>query len=236
METRSGKGDFEQVMLPHLDAAHNLARWLVRDPSIAEDVVQDAYERAYRYFESFRGGESRAWLLQIVRNTAYSTLKAQRRGIEVSLSSGTGADDEDNADMDIPDPTLGPEAVLAQRQDLGALDKALNALPTAWRECLILREVEALSYKEIAESWTFRSERSCRASRVRAKRCSAVTAGPPVAKLLELQLYAASTQAKSAISASRALRTVMACALLRSVAKEIGSSAPVDLRARRQAD
>jgi len=150
METRSGPGDFEQVMLPHLDAAHNLARWLVRDSSVAEDVVQDAYERACRYFGSFRGGESRAWLLQIVRNTAYSTLKAQRRGMEVSLSSGTGADDEDNADMDIPDSALGPEAVLAQRQDLHALDVALNALPAAWRECLILREVEALSYKEIA--------------------------------------------------------------------------------------
>jgi RNA polymerase sigma-70 factor (ECF subfamily) len=137
-------------MLPHLDAAHNLARWLVRDSSIAEEVVQDAFERACRYFGSFRGGESRAWLLQIVRNTAYSTLKARRRGIEVSLSGGAGADDDGGADMDIPDSTPGPEAVLAQRQKLGALDEALNALPTAWRECLILREVEALSYKEIA--------------------------------------------------------------------------------------
>ena len=65
------------VMLPHLDAAYNLARWLVRDPSIAEDVVQDAYERACKYFAAFRGGSGRAWLLQIVRNAAYSTLKAR---------------------------------------------------------------------------------------------------------------------------------------------------------------
>ena len=137
-------------MLPHLDAAYNLARWLVRDPSIAEDVVQDAYERACKYFTAFRGLSGRAWLLQIVRNAAYSTLKARRRGMEVSLSSGTRAADEDGVDMDMPDPSPGPEATLAQRQDLAALDDALNALPVAWRECVILREVEALSYKEMA--------------------------------------------------------------------------------------
>jgi RNA polymerase sigma-70 factor (ECF subfamily) len=142
--------NFEQVMLPHLDSAYNLARWLVRDPSIAEDVVQDAYERACKYFAAFRGGSGRAWLLQIVRNAAYSTLKARRLGMEVSLSSGTRAADEDGVDMDMPDPSPGPEATLAQRQDLAALADALNALPVAWRECVILREVEALSYKEMA--------------------------------------------------------------------------------------
>jgi RNA polymerase sigma-70 factor, ECF subfamily len=144
------RGAFEEVMLPHLDAAHNLARWLVRDPSIAEDVVQDAYERACKYFAAFRGGSGRAWLLQIVRNSAYSTLTAQRRRMEVSLSSGTRTADEDGVDMDIPDSSPGPEGALAQRQDLATLDDALNALPVAWRECLILREVEALSYKEMA--------------------------------------------------------------------------------------
>jgi len=150
MKTQGRHGDFEQVMLPHLDAAHNLARWLVRDPSIAEDVVQDAYERACKYFAAFRGGSGRAWLLQIVRNAAYSTLKARRRGMEVSLSTGTRAADEDGVDMDVPDSSPGPEAALAQRQELAALDDALNALPIAWRECLILREVESLSYKEMA--------------------------------------------------------------------------------------
>jgi RNA polymerase sigma-70 factor, ECF subfamily len=137
-------------MLPHLDAAYNLARWLVRDPSIAEDVVQHAYERACKYFSTFRGGSGRAWLLQIVRNTAYSTLKAKRRGMEVSLGSGTRAADEDGVDIDVPHPSPSPEATLARRQDLAALNNALNALPVAWRECVILREVEALSYKEIA--------------------------------------------------------------------------------------
>jgi RNA polymerase sigma factor (sigma-70 family) len=150
MKNLGDHGDFEQVILPHLDAAYNLARWLVRDPSTAEDVVQDAYERALKYFGSFRGGEGRAWLLQIVRNTAYSTLKAERRGMEVFLNSGTRSDDEDDVDLDVPDSSPGPEVTLLHRQDLAALDEALNALPVAWRECLILREVEALSYKEIA--------------------------------------------------------------------------------------
>jgi RNA polymerase sigma-70 factor (ECF subfamily) len=150
MEIQGRVSNFEEVMLPHLDAAYNLARRLVRDPSIAEDVVQDAYERACKYFAAFRGGSGRAWLLQIVRNAAYSTLKAQRRRMEVSLSSGTLAADEAGVDMDIPDSSPGPEAALARRQDLAALDDALNALPVAWRECLILREVEELSYKEMA--------------------------------------------------------------------------------------
>ena len=150
MKNQGRHGDFEQAMLPHLDAAYNLARWLVRDPSTAEDVVQDAYERAWKYFAAFRGGSGRAWLLQIVRNAAYSTLKAQRQRMEVSLSGGMRAADEDGVDMDIPDSSPGPEVTLAQRQDLAALNVALDALPVAWRECLILREVEALSYKEMA--------------------------------------------------------------------------------------
>ncbi len=150
MKNQGSHGDFEQIMLPHLDAAYNLARWLIRDPSMAEDVVQDAYERACKYFAAFRGGSGRAWLLQIVRNAAYSTLKVQGRRMEVSLSSGTRSADEDGVDIDIPDPSPGPEAALAQRQDLAALDDALDALPVAWRECLILREVEALSYKDMA--------------------------------------------------------------------------------------
>lgn len=150
MKSHGAHGDFEQVMLPHLDAAYNLARWLVRDSSIAEDVVQDAYERACKYFAAFQGGSGRAWLLQIVRNVAYSTLKTQRRRMEVSLSSAMSAADEDGFDTEIPDSSPGPEAALMRRQDLAALDEALKALPVAGRECLILREVEALSYKEMA--------------------------------------------------------------------------------------
>jgi RNA polymerase sigma-70 factor (ECF subfamily) len=150
MKSEGRRTDFEQAMLPHLDAAYNLARWLVRDAAIAEDVVQDAYERACKYFGAFRGASGRAWLLRIVRNAAYSTIKAQRRRMEVSLSSEMCPADEEEADFDIPDSSSDPEAALARRQDLATLDDMLNGLPVAWRECLILRELEALSYKEIA--------------------------------------------------------------------------------------
>ena len=140
--------DFDQVVLPHLDAAHNLARWLVRDASIAEDVVQDAMVRAWKYFPTFRDGYPKAWLLQIVRNVAYSTLKAQRRGTEVSLSSQ--ASEEEGVGMDLADPRPGPEVTVSHYQELAALDHALSALPAALRECILLREVELLSYKQIA--------------------------------------------------------------------------------------
>jgi len=155
MEKLSHLRDFEQVVLPHLDAAHNLARWLVRDPPTAEDVVQDAVMRAWKYFASFRGGSVRAWLLQIVRNTAYSCMRTRRRAAEVLLSSGerAGRDEdaeEEGVDLQLLDPRPGPEATLIYRQNLAVLDQALSALPTALRECLILRELEMLSYKEIA--------------------------------------------------------------------------------------
>ncbi len=134
---------FEQVVLPHLDAAYNLARWLVRDASLAEDIVQDAVLRALQYFASFRGDTSgRAWLLQIVRNAAYAAVKSRRIGTDVPLET-------DDA-MELPDPGPGPEAQLAQRQDLEQLDQALAALPMELRECLILCELERLSYKDIA--------------------------------------------------------------------------------------
>jgi RNA polymerase sigma-70 factor (ECF subfamily) len=137
---------FEQVVLPHLDAAYNLARWLVRDPSLAEDIVQDAVLRALQYFASFRGdGNGRAWLLQIVRNAAYAAVKARRVGTDIPLETDDGA-----PAMQLPDPGPGPEAMLAQRQSLEQLDQALAALPIELRECLILCELEQLSYKDIA--------------------------------------------------------------------------------------
>jgi len=137
---------FEQVVLPHLDAAYNLARWLVRDPSLAEDIVQDAVLRALQYFASFRGDSGgRAWLLQIVRNAAYAAVKARRIGADVPLES-----EEADGVMELADPGPGPEALLAQRQDVQLLDRALAALPIELRECLILCELERLSYKDIA--------------------------------------------------------------------------------------
>ena len=134
---------FEHVILPHLDAAYNLARWLMRDASAAEDVVQDSCVRAITYFASFRGGDSRAWLLQIVRNTCYAKLKMSSRVQD--------RDDFEDFVADIPDPAPGPEADYAQGQDMARLEAALAALPAPLRECLVLCELEQLSYKDIAK-------------------------------------------------------------------------------------
>ncbi len=135
---------FEQVVLPHLDAAYNLARWLMREPALAEDVVQDAMVRALTYFHSFRGGSARAWVLRIVRTTAYSRL-AERRGEAVLLAEA------DPAEIDAADPAEGPEAAMARKQGTEQAHRALAALPPEWRECLVLRELEELSYREIAQ-------------------------------------------------------------------------------------
>ncbi len=131
---------FAQAMLPHLDAAYNLARWLVRDPHGAEDVVQEAMLRALTYFASFRGGNARAWLLQIVRTTALTALAA--RG-----AAPLAADEE--AMAEIPAHDDDPEQALAAGEARSRLDAALAALPLELRECLVLRELEELSYKEI---------------------------------------------------------------------------------------
>src|SRR3954451_7439751 len=103
MDRRDGKFDFEHTMLPHLDAAYNLARWIVTDASLAEDVVQDACERALKYYGSFRGGSGRAWLLQIVRNSACTALAIQRRRMEVPLTDPDGGD-ENAGYRDVIDP------------------------------------------------------------------------------------------------------------------------------------
>jgi RNA polymerase sigma-70 factor (ECF subfamily) len=134
---------FEHVVLPHLDAAYNLARWLVRRPADAEDVVQEAYLRALRFFGGFRGGDSRAWFLKIVRNTCYSWAKKNRPAEfaeefdETVHSAGTTGEDA--------------EAKLLSRAESERVRNALEALPWAFREVLVLREIEELSYKEIAD-------------------------------------------------------------------------------------
>jgi RNA polymerase sigma-70 factor (ECF subfamily) len=136
----------EQIVLPHLDAAHNLARWLLGDAARAEDVVQDAVLRAITYFHSYRGGDAKAWFLQIVRNTAYSATAARRKSAEVPFDDSL---DTEGPTLELPDPAPNPEATLDQRQQRMQLDEALSALPVALRECLVLRELEELSYKDI---------------------------------------------------------------------------------------
>jgi len=143
------EAEFARLALPHLDAAYNLARWLLRDPVAAEDAVQDALLRALTYFASFRGGNPRAWLLQIVRNAAHDRLAAAARAREAPLVT---FDDADESTMAEPaDPADDPETALSRAQDRAALATALAALPAELRECLVLRELEEMSYRDIAQ-------------------------------------------------------------------------------------
>jgi RNA polymerase sigma factor (sigma-70 family) len=141
---------FEQVVMPHLNAAYNLAHWLMRDPTLAEDIVQDAVLRALTYFASYKGGDPRAWLLRIVRNTAYAGLTARRRGVATSLDDAGLSADGEPLTMEIADLADDPEMALTRTQGLATLDQALAALPAELRECLVLHELEELSYKEVA--------------------------------------------------------------------------------------
>ena len=137
---------FAAVALPHLDAAFNLARWLTGSRADAEDVVQEAMVRALTYFSSFRGGSSRAWILQIVRNTAYGALKARGERMAGHMDL-----DEAGAIENIPDPTDDPEKALIVSHDLARIDALIAALPVELRETLVLRELEELSYRDIAQ-------------------------------------------------------------------------------------
>ena len=136
-------GSFDNTILPHLDAAHNLARWLVRGSHEAEDVVQEACLRAFRSFGTFRGRNERAWLLRIVRTTAFSWLQ-KNRAEEFATEFNEDIHSERCEALD-------PETLLLQRADARLLEQAMNQLPARWREVLVLRELEGLSYKEIAE-------------------------------------------------------------------------------------
>ena len=136
-------GVFEQVVLPHLDAAYNLARWLVRNKHDAEDVVQEAYLRAFKFFGGYQGGDARAWVLKIVRNTSYTFLEKNR-----PADLAEEFDEKiHTAKAEQPD----AEAALLQSADSRMLREALDELPVNFREVLVLRELEGMSYKEIAE-------------------------------------------------------------------------------------
>jgi RNA polymerase sigma factor (sigma-70 family) len=134
---------FEALMLPHLDAAHNLAKWLLRNEEDACDLVQEAYLRAFKSFSGFRGSNGRAWLLTIVRNTSYTLLK-KNRGADLT----TTFDEEIHASGD---ESLSPATILEHSEDTELIRQAIDELPVEFREILTLRHQEDLSYKEIAD-------------------------------------------------------------------------------------
>lgn len=134
---------FEEAMLPHLDAAHNLARWLVRNEQDAQDVVQEAYLRAFRSFNGFRGTNGRPWLLTIVRNTSYTFLKKNR-----AVDLTTTFDEEIHASGH---ELACPATIVEQSEDAELVREAIDELPAEFREILVLRHLEGLSYNEIAD-------------------------------------------------------------------------------------
>ena len=138
---------FEAAVLPHLDAAYHLARWLLRDEQSAQDVVQEAYLRAFRFFDGFRGGDARPWLLSIVRNACFTWLgQSGRDHVEFDEERDSGALDarDESAAND-------PLHLLERKFERAQVNAAIAALPPLFREALILRELEELSYDEIAQ-------------------------------------------------------------------------------------
>ncbi len=148
----SRTNDFAAATLPHLDAAYRLARWLTGDDHAAEDLAQAAYLRAFRHFDGFRGEDARAWLLAIVRNGYFSSLRDNRHGagaqqFDEELHSGQ----EDELDLSVFGIGANPEAILSSLDTGRAVQQALAALPVAFREVLVLKEMDDLSYKQIAQ-------------------------------------------------------------------------------------
>ena len=144
----SGRKRFETLVLPHLDAAFNLARWLLRDATAAEDAVQEASLRAFRYIDSLRGDDARAWLLGIVRNTCFTVLERRRNAPEVvefddaEFEAALGAVESEGSD---------PAKQLEQRRLRTLIDAAIRALSPPLREVIVLREFEELDYAQIAQ-------------------------------------------------------------------------------------
>jgi RNA polymerase sigma-70 factor (ECF subfamily) len=138
---------FEAQVLPHLDASYRFARWLARSPDNAEDLVQEAMLRAYRGFDALRGSDVKAWLLTIVRNCHWTALKQQRRRAQVPLP-----EEHDTLDgQALISPALEPQEESIRRDEARTLERLIARLPEDYREVLILREIEDMDYRAIAE-------------------------------------------------------------------------------------
>jgi RNA polymerase sigma-70 factor, ECF subfamily len=147
--SRQQRAEFERVMLPHFEAAHDLARWLMRRPQDAEDAVQEAYLKAFRAFDSYAGGNARAWILAIIRNTCMTRLSRLRSDSKVVMLDVM--DRESGVTDAFRDPTRPADEMLIAEGDRKRVHIALKKLPEFYREVLVLRELDDLSYREIAD-------------------------------------------------------------------------------------
>jgi RNA polymerase sigma-70 factor (ECF subfamily) len=138
------QGRFEELFMPHLDAAYNLAYWMISNAHDAEDVVQDSFLRAFKFFDRFRGDNSRSWLLAIVRNVSYDWLRAKGNNEEV-----IEFDEELHGPEEIVSEPLAVPAMRDAEQEV--VREVIEELPACFREVTILRELEGMSYKEISE-------------------------------------------------------------------------------------
>jgi RNA polymerase sigma-70 factor (ECF subfamily) len=145
LSTNTHQARFEAIALPHLDAAYALARWMTRNEADAADVVQEAFLRAFRYFDSYRGDDAKRWMLKIVRRTCYSWLERNRPAEVLSLEA-----EEEQGDA-VATSANHAEVLLESRSDLRHLRRLIEALPAALRETIGLRELHELGYREIAE-------------------------------------------------------------------------------------
>lgn len=141
-EFREKVAHFEALVLPHLDAAYNLARWMARNRSDGEDVAQEAMLRAFRFFDTFRGEDARVWLLTIVRNTYLTWIRR-----ELPRQNSAEFDERMHTDLEF---SLTPETEVLRQATAEQVRRAIESLPAEYREVILMREIEQLSYKEIA--------------------------------------------------------------------------------------
>ena len=143
--------DFRRLILPHMDGAYNLACYLTRDPVLSQDVVQDAYIRAFRAFAQFRGASARAWLFAIVRNCCRTAQSRPAGAVSLVVHESSLSEDEALQMQREADPSPSPEDEVIRKTEVDRLRRAIEAMPEPFREAIVLRELEDLSYAEIAE-------------------------------------------------------------------------------------
>jgi RNA polymerase sigma factor (sigma-70 family) len=150
----SGAGNvdaFRQLIVPHLDGAYNLARYLTRDPVLSDDIVQDAFVRAFRAFGQFRGGSPRAWLFAIVRNCCRTAMSGAGGVVSLVIHESSLSEDAAAQLNQQPDPGPTPEEEVLRKSDVNRVRAAIEVIPEPFREAVVLRDLEDLSYAEIAE-------------------------------------------------------------------------------------